>query len=59
MTDATQEALNQSLRYHSTLHGAAMSFTAAGKVKAPSPEQIIATAKKFEAFLLEKRSGKA
>lgn len=44
MTDAKQEALRQALNYHD----AATAITGKKKV---SPEQIIATARKFEKFL--------
>jgi hypothetical protein len=49
MTDAKREALCQALIYHNSTFGSALSFD---KVpKKPSADVIVATAKKFEAFL--------
>lgn len=50
MTDAKQEALRQALYYHS--QSMASHITMSEKAtKKPSPQQIVTTAKVFEAFL--------
>ena len=51
MTDAKQEALRQALSFHNSLFGSAISVDIMGNGKRPTPDQVIATAKKFEAFL--------
>lgn len=50
MTQAKMEALRQALQYHYTLLAPAL----AQERKEPTPEQVIETAKKFEAFLKSK-----
>lgn len=49
MTDAKREALAQALHYHNS--GAHHSYVGQKIVKQPTADQVIATAKKFEAFL--------
>jgi hypothetical protein len=51
MNDAKQEALRQALHYHQSLFGGAITIDARPSKK-PTPEQIVATAAKFEKFLM-------
>lgn len=55
MTDAKQEALRQALHYHASHFGPISVMDEARATKRPTPDQIIATAKKFETFLDPKK----
>lgn len=51
MTDAKQEALRQALYYHTQSMSTAIEISEKPRQKKPSPQQIVTTAKVFEAFL--------
>ena len=51
MTDAKQEALRQALQFHNGHFGASLELEFGKPGKRSTADQIIATARKFEAFL--------
>ena len=55
MTDAKQEALRQALSYHATATGTQYTALSKKPPKHATPEQIVNTARKFEAFLNGKK----